>query len=45
MGYADAFDILTMVLAVKFVLQRLGYLLGGGAGVRAVEAVLVQPLD
>jgi len=40
MGYVDAFDVVTMISAVEFVLQRLGYPLAWGAGVRAAQEVL-----
>ena len=45
MGYVDTCAILTMVSAVEFVLQRLGYPLEWGVGVRAAQEVLAQPLD
>jgi len=45
MGYVDTFDVLTMVSAVEFVLERLGYPLQWGAGVRAAQEVLARPLD
>ncbi|MGH8067434.1 MAG: pyridoxal-phosphate-dependent aminotransferase family protein, partial [Candidatus Entotheonellia bacterium] len=45
MGYVDTFDVVTMVSAVEFVLQRLGYPLEWGAGVRAAQEVLARPID
>jgi serine---pyruvate transaminase len=45
MGYVDTFDVVTMVAAVEFVLQRLGYPLAWGAGVRAAQEVLARPID
>jgi aspartate aminotransferase-like enzyme len=45
MGYVDAFDVVTMVAAVEFVLHRLGYPLEWGAGVRAAQEVLANPID
>jgi aspartate aminotransferase-like enzyme len=44
MGYVDAFDVVTMVAAVEFVLHRLGYPLEWGAGVRAAQEVLANPI-
>jgi aspartate aminotransferase-like enzyme len=45
MGYVDAFDVVTMVSAVEFVLHRLGYPLEWGAGVRAAQEVLARAFD
>jgi serine---pyruvate transaminase len=45
MGYVDAFDVVTMVAAVEFVLHRLGYPIKWGDGVRAVQEVLARPLE
>jgi aspartate aminotransferase-like enzyme len=45
MGYVDAFDVVTMVSAVEFVLHRLGYPIEWGAGVRAAQEVLAKSLD
>jgi aspartate aminotransferase-like enzyme len=45
MGYVDTFDVVTMVAAVEFVLQRLGYPLEWGAGVRAAQEILARPID
>jgi aspartate aminotransferase-like enzyme len=42
MGYVDAFDVVTMISAVEFVLQRLGYPVAWGAGVRAAQEVLAK---
>jgi aspartate aminotransferase-like enzyme len=45
MGYVDAFDVVTMVSAVEFVLHRLGYPVEWGAGVRAAQEVLARSVD
>jgi aspartate aminotransferase-like enzyme len=45
MGYVDAFDVVTMVSAVEFVLRRLGYPVEWGVGVRAAQEVLAKPID
>jgi aspartate aminotransferase-like enzyme len=45
MGYVDAFDVVTMVSAVEFVLHRLGYPLAWGTGVRAAQEILARPLE
>jgi aspartate aminotransferase-like enzyme len=44
MGYVDSFDVVTMIAAVESVFHHLGYPLEWGAGVRAVQEVLAQPL-
>jgi aspartate aminotransferase-like enzyme len=45
MGYVDAFDVVTMVSAVEFVLHRLGYPIEWGSGVRAAQEILAKSLD
>ena len=45
MGYVDAFDVVTMVSAVEFVLHRLGYPVEWGVGVRAAQEVLARSFD
>jgi aspartate aminotransferase-like enzyme len=45
MGYVDAFDVVTMMAAVEFVLHRLGYPLEWGTGVRAAQEVLATLID
>ena len=45
MGYVDAFDVVTMVSAVEFVLHRLGYPVEWGSGVRAAQEVLSRTID
>jgi aspartate aminotransferase-like enzyme len=45
MGYVDAFDVVTMMAAVEFVLHRLGYPIEWGTGVRAAQEVLSTVID
>jgi aspartate aminotransferase-like enzyme len=45
MGYVDAFDVVTMVSAVEFVLHHLGYPVTWGTGVRAVQEALAKPME
>ena len=45
MGYVDAFDVVTMMAAVEFVLHRLGYPIEWGTGVRAAQEVLATVID
>jgi len=45
MGYVDAFDVVTMLSAVEFVLHHLGYPVEWGAGVRAAQEVLARSID
>ncbi|HXH13404.1 MAG TPA: alanine--glyoxylate aminotransferase family protein [Alphaproteobacteria bacterium] len=45
MGYVDTFDVVTMVAAVELVLQRLGYAVELGAGVRAAQEVLAKAVE
>jgi aspartate aminotransferase-like enzyme len=44
MGYVDAFDVITMMSAVEFVLHRLGYPIEWGVGVRAAQEVLATTI-
>lgn len=45
MGYVDAFDVVTVVSAVEFVLHHLGYPIAWGTGVRAAQEVLATVID